>query len=53
MVLVVTLPLAHAVKMQIFDMLHTSELYLSCLQWLLANRILLEMLLPAMALLLA
>jgi hypothetical protein len=46
MVLVVTLLLAHAVEMRIFDMLHTSELYLSRLQWLLANRILLGTLLP-------
>jgi hypothetical protein len=46
MVLVVTLLLARAVEMQIFDMLHTSELYLSRLQWLFANRILLGMLLP-------
>jgi hypothetical protein len=46
MVLAVTLLLARVVEMQIFDMLHTFELYLSRLRWLLANRILLEMLSP-------
>jgi hypothetical protein len=45
MVLVATLLLARAVEMRIFDMPHTSELYLSRLQWLLANKILLGMLL--------
>jgi hypothetical protein len=46
MVLVVTLLLARAVEMRIFDMLHTSKLYLSRLRLLLANRILLGTLLP-------
>jgi hypothetical protein len=46
MVLAVTLLLVHAGEMRIFDMLHTSGLYLSRLQWLLANKILLGMLLP-------
>jgi hypothetical protein len=46
MVLAVTLLLARVVETRIFDMLYTSELYLLRLQWLLANRILLETLLP-------
>jgi hypothetical protein len=46
MVLAVALLLARAVEMRIFDMLHTSGLYLSRPRWLLANKILLEMLLP-------
>jgi hypothetical protein len=46
MVLAIALLLARAVEMQIFDMLHTSGLYLSRLRWLLANKILLETLLP-------
>jgi hypothetical protein len=46
MVLFVALLLVHAVEMQIFDMLHTFELYLSRLLWLLTNKILLGMLSP-------
>jgi hypothetical protein len=46
MVLAVTLLLARVAEMRIFDMLHIFELYLSRLRWLLANRILLEMLSP-------
>jgi hypothetical protein len=46
MVLAVALLLVHVVEMRIFDMLHTSGLYLSRLRWLLANKILLGTLLP-------
>jgi hypothetical protein len=46
MVLFVTLLLVHAVWMQTFDMLRIFELYLLRPRWLLANRILLEKLLP-------
>jgi hypothetical protein len=41
-VLVVTLLLAHVAEMQTFGMLHTFELYLLRLRWLLTNTILLE-----------
>jgi hypothetical protein len=42
MVLAVTLLLARVAEMRIFNTLHTFELYLSRLRWLLANRILLK-----------
>jgi hypothetical protein len=45
MVLAVALLLVHVVEMQIFDMLHTSGLYLLRLRWLLTNKILHGMLL--------
>jgi hypothetical protein len=44
MVLAIILLLARVAEMRIFDMLYISELYLLRLRWLLANRILLEML---------
>jgi hypothetical protein len=40
MVLVAILLLAHVARMQNIDRLCTSSLYLSLLQWLLANKIL-------------
>jgi hypothetical protein len=46
MVLAVTLPLVRVVEMQIFDKLHTFELCFLHPRWLLANKILLEKLLP-------
>jgi hypothetical protein len=42
LVLVLTLLLVHVAEMQTFGMLHTFELHLLRLRWLLTNRIMLE-----------